>query len=101
RLQEQENRGEPVVPQLHLRVALIEEIPIADLPPEEQAEDRPRGQHEEEEEHFPQLTEEMETAVRRAFQPGDLDDVLSEAFRLTITRKDIHTLNNLNWLNDE
>lgn len=35
------------------------------------------------------------------FRGGNQDEVLSEAFRLTITRKDIQTLNNLNWLNDE
>ncbi|CAB1330116.1 unnamed protein product [Coregonus sp. 'balchen'] len=29
------------------------------------------------------------------------DEVLSEGFRLTITRKDLQTLSHLNWLNDE
>eukprot|EP00062_Callorhinchus_milii_P023222 gi/632981845/ref/XP_007907813.1/ PREDICTED: sentrin-specific protease 1-like [Callorhinchus milii] len=50
---------------------------------------------------FVQLTEEMEEQVSRAFRPGHPDEILSEAFRLTITRKDIQTLNHLNWLNDE
>uniref|UniRef100_A0A4W3H6H0 Ubiquitin-like protease family profile domain-containing protein n=1 Tax=Callorhinchus milii TaxID=7868 RepID=A0A4W3H6H0_CALMI len=48
-----------------------------------------------------QLLQEMEEQVSRAFRPGHPDEILSEAFRLTITRKDIQTLNHLNWLNDE
>lgn len=47
---------------------------------------------------FPQ---EMEKEIKSLFRGGNQDEVLSEAFRLTITRKDIQTLNNLNWLNDE
>lgn len=42
----------------------------------------------------------MENEVSQALR-GNQDDVLSEGFRLTITRKDLQTLNNLNWLNDE
>uniref|UniRef100_A0A8B9V3Q8 Ubiquitin-like protease family profile domain-containing protein n=2 Tax=Anatinae TaxID=2068716 RepID=A0A8B9V3Q8_9AVES len=43
----------------------------------------------------------MEKEIKNVFRGGNQDEVLSEAFRLTITRKDIQTLNNLNWLNDE
>ncbi|RLV63485.1 hypothetical protein DV515_00018224 [Chloebia gouldiae] len=43
----------------------------------------------------------MEKEIKSLFRGGNQDEVLSEAFRLTITRKDIQTLNNLNWLNDE
>lgn len=43
----------------------------------------------------------MENAVSQALRGGSQDDVLSEGFRLTITRKDLQTLSNLNWLNDE
>lgn len=43
----------------------------------------------------------MEKEIKSVFRGGNQDEVLSEAFRLTITRKDIQTLNNLNWLNDE
>lgn len=43
----------------------------------------------------------MENAVSRALRGGSQDDVLSEGFRLTLTRKDLQTLSNLNWLNDE
>lgn len=45
--------------------------------------------------------QEMEKEIKSLFRGGNQDEVLSEAFRLTITRKDIQTLNNLNWLNDE
>lgn len=47
------------------------------------------------------LLQEMEKEIKNVFRGGNQDEVLSEAFRLTITRKDIQTLNNLNWLNDE
>ncbi|KAK7799655.1 hypothetical protein U0070_017137, partial [Myodes glareolus] len=57
--------------ELHLRVPLEKEIP------------------------------EMEKEIKNVFRNGNQDEVLSEAFRLTITRKDIQTLNHLNWLNDE
>ena len=43
----------------------------------------------------------MEDQVDQALRPGNADEVLSEAFRLTVTRKDIKTLHQLNWLNDE
>ncbi|XP_066423846.1 sentrin-specific protease 1 isoform X2 [Molothrus aeneus] len=46
-------------------------------------------------------SQEMEKEIKSLFRGGNQDEVLSEAFRLTITRKDIQTLNNLNWLNDE
>ncbi|XP_050637330.1 sentrin-specific protease 1-like [Macaca thibetana thibetana] len=45
--------------------------------------------------------QEMEKEIKNVFRNGNKDEVLSEAFRLTITRKDIQTLNHLNWLNDE
>uniref|UniRef100_UPI00358F399D sentrin-specific protease 1-like isoform X2 n=1 Tax=Myxine glutinosa TaxID=7769 RepID=UPI00358F399D len=53
------------------------------------------------EEEFPLLSEKMEEEVDRALRPGNADEVLSEAFRQTVTRKDIKTLHQLNWLNDE
>ena len=39
--------------------------------------------------------------MSRALRGGNQDEVLSEGFRLTITRKDLQTLSHLNWLNDE
>lgn len=50
---------------------------------------------------FDLLFQEMEKEIKNVFRNGNQDEVLSEAFRLTITRKDIQTLNHLNWLNDE
>ncbi|XP_010873596.1 sentrin-specific protease 1 [Esox lucius] len=79
--------------ELHVRVPLEKEVPLAALIEEPKpVEEKPE---------FPQLTEEMEGQVSRALRGGSQDEVLSEGFRLTITRKDLQTLNHLNWLNDE
>ncbi|XP_057898097.1 sentrin-specific protease 1 isoform X1 [Melospiza georgiana] len=95
RLQEQERSVQELV-DLHLRVPLEKEIPVA-VGPEGLERARP-GQGDDD---FPEITEEMEKEIKSLFRGGNQDEVLSEAFRLTITRKDIQTLNNLNWLNDE
>ncbi|XP_030823009.1 sentrin-specific protease 1 isoform X1 [Camarhynchus parvulus] len=95
RLQEQERPVQDLV-DLHLRVPLEKEIPVA-VGPEGPDRARP-GQGDDD---FPEITEEMEKEIKSLFRGGNQDEVLSEAFRLTITRKDIQTLNNLNWLNDE
>ncbi|XP_029450854.1 sentrin-specific protease 1 isoform X1 [Rhinatrema bivittatum] len=81
---------------LRLRVPLEKEIPVTIT--QEQKDNEKLA---EEGKEFPELSEEMEKEIRRAFCSGNQDEVLSEGFRLTITRKDIQTLNNLNWLNDE
>lgn len=39
--------------------------------------------------------------IAMALRPGSSDQVLSDGFRLQITRKDMATLSGLNWLNDE
>ena len=44
---------------------------------------------------------EMEAEVDRVLRASSLQEVLSEGFGLKLTRKDLHTLSNLNWLNDE
>uniref|UniRef100_A0A8C3EQ68 SUMO specific peptidase 1 n=1 Tax=Corvus moneduloides TaxID=1196302 RepID=A0A8C3EQ68_CORMO len=95
RLQERQRSGQELV-ELQLRVPLEKEIPVTAAPqgPE-------RGREPEGDEEFPEITEEMEKEIKSLFRGGNQDEVLSEAFRLTITRKDIQTLNNLNWLNDE
>ncbi|MEE6471909.1 hypothetical protein FKM82_009406 [Ascaphus truei] len=80
---------------LHLRVPLEKEIPVT---LRQKPEDRFLQLEEEE---FPQLTQEMEREIKCALYGGNQDQVLSDGFRLTITRKDIMTLNSLNWLNDE
>ncbi|NXF00103.1 SENP1 protease, partial [Menura novaehollandiae] len=95
RLQEQEHSVQDLV-DLNLRVPLEKEIPVTVVP--EEKEDAKAADGEEE---FPEITEEMEREIRSLFRAGNQDEVLSQAFRLTITRKDIQTLNNLNWLNDE
>lgn len=78
---------------LNLRVPLEKEIPVTLLPRREESVL--------EEQEFPELTLEMEKEIKHALYGGSQDQVLSDAFRLTITRKDIMTLNSLNWLNDE
>ncbi|NWU23148.1 SENP1 protease, partial [Dyaphorophyia castanea] len=95
RLQERERSVQDLV-DLHLRVPLEKEIPVTVGP-----EGPERARAAEGNEEFPEITEEMEKEIKSLFRGGNQDEVLSEAFRLTITRKDIQTLNNLNWLNDE
>lgn len=46
-------------------------------------------------------TKKMEAEVSSALRGGSSHDVLSEGFGLRLTRKDLQTLSNLNWLNDE
>ncbi|KAM4702052.1 sentrin-specific protease 1 [Discoglossus pictus] len=80
--------------ELNLRVPLEKEIPVKLAP-------KPVPVVQPEEIEFPELTEEMEREIKRALYGGNQEQVLSDGFRLTITRKDIMTLNSLNWLNDE
>ncbi|XP_023579389.1 sentrin-specific protease 1 isoform X2 [Octodon degus] len=96
RLQEQEHSVHDSV-ELHLRVPLEKEIPVTI------AQETEKKSHKlpDSEDDFPEITEEMEKEIKNVFRNGNQDEVLSEAFRLTITRKDIQTLNHLNWLNDE
>lgn len=96
RLQEQEHAVLDSV-ELHLRVPLEKEIPVT------AAQETRKKSHQltDSEDEFPEITEEMEKEIKNVFRNGNQDEVLSEAFRLTITRKDIQTLNHLNWLNDE
>ncbi|XP_073469780.1 sentrin-specific protease 1 isoform X1 [Aquarana catesbeiana] len=79
---------------LKLRVPLEKEIPVTLLP-------KPVEESVQEGPEFPELTQEMGKEIKSALFGGNNDQVLSEGFRLTITRKDIMTLHNLNWLNDE
>ncbi|XP_044535203.1 sentrin-specific protease 1 [Gracilinanus agilis] len=96
RLQEKEHLVADSI-DLHLRVPLEKEIPVTITPEEEKEPSKVTDSEEE----FPEITEEMEKEIKNVFRNGNQDEILSEAFRLTITRKDIQTLNNLNWLNDE
>ncbi|KAK3547321.1 hypothetical protein QTP86_018858 [Hemibagrus guttatus] len=88
-----EGRADLTSVELRVRVPLEKEVPLAPVVAEPELEA--------EEQEFPELTEAMENAVSQALRGGSQDDVLSEGFRLTITRKDLQTLSNLNWLNDE
>jgi sentrin-specific protease 1 len=54
-----------------------------------------------EEPALPKLTDEMLRDIRNALVHSPADEVLVEGFGLRITRKDLHTLSGLNWLNDE
>ena len=54
-----------------------------------------------EEPAFPTLTDGILKDVKNALVPRPPDELLVEGFGLRITRKDIHTLADLNWLNDE
>ncbi|KAM3845808.1 sentrin-specific protease 1 isoform 2-T3 [Vipera latastei] len=95
-LQNQRLQKETSVPEsinLHLRVPLEKEIPVTIIPEDNKIV--------ESEDEFPEITEEMEKEIKNVLRSGNQDEVLSEAFRLTITRKDIQTLKHLNWLNDE
>ncbi|XP_028747757.1 sentrin-specific protease 1 isoform X2 [Peromyscus leucopus] len=96
RLQEQEHAVLDSI-ELHLRVPLEKEIPVTAI----QETAKKSHQLTDSEDEFPEITEEMEKEIKNVFRNGNQDEVLSEAFRLTITRKDIQTLNHLNWLNDE
>lgn len=46
------------------------------------------------------LFQAMESEVSAAFDNGGPEDILSRAFKLTVTREDICTLQPLGWLND-
>lgn len=56
---------------------------------------------EQEEPALPTLTDEMLQEVKSAIVPCPPGEVLAEGFGLRITRKDLFTLADLNWLNDE
>ncbi|XP_015214798.1 sentrin-specific protease 2 isoform X2 [Lepisosteus oculatus] len=52
-------------------------------------------------EEFPRLTREMNEDIIKALGHGDPDKVLCSAFKLRITQRDLSTLREHNWLNDE
>ena len=43
----------------------------------------------------------MQKEIKTALHGGPGGEVISEGFRLKLTRSDIQTLEGLNWLNDE
>ncbi|XP_032761488.1 sentrin-specific protease 2-like [Rattus rattus] len=48
-----------------------------------------------------EFTKEMEKEVEKALGPGTQEEILSTGFKLKITRGDMQTLKNGQWLNDE
>lgn len=91
RLSEEGQRSPDV--EVHVRVPLEKEVPLTPVIEEPKPlEEKPE---------FPELTEEMENDVNRVLRGGSSHEVLSEGFGLSLTRKDLQTLSNLNWLNDE
>lgn len=51
--------------------------------------------------HLDLLIQDMEKEINNALGHGPPDEILSSAFKLRITRGDIQTLKNYQWLNDE
>lgn len=91
RLSEEEQHS-PYV-EVHVRVPLEKEVPLAPVAEEPKPlEEKPE---------FPELTDEMEAEINKVLRGGNPHEVLSEGFGLSLTRKDLQTLSNLNWLNDE
>uniref|UniRef100_A0A3Q3BFJ2 SUMO specific peptidase 1 n=1 Tax=Kryptolebias marmoratus TaxID=37003 RepID=A0A3Q3BFJ2_KRYMA len=87
-----ERRGPDV--EVHVRVPLEKEVPLSLVIKE--------PKHLEEKPEFPELTEDMDAEVNRTLMKGGSPhEILSEGFGLSLTRKDLQTLSNLNWLNDE
>lgn len=56
---------------------------------------------EEEEEAYPELTEEHQGVIKRALYGGPRTDVVISKFNISITRNDLATLIGDSWLNDE
>ena len=50
---------------------------------------------------LPEITTDMEKIIQDAMKPHPESQVLCDVFNLTITRRDIHSLSGLNWLNDQ
>ncbi|XP_056588792.1 sentrin-specific protease 1 isoform X1 [Triplophysa dalaica] len=88
-----EGRVAPASVELKVRVPLEKEVPVATV--------IEVSKPIKEEQEFPELTEDMEREVSIVWRGSSQDEVLSEGFRQTITRKDLLTLSSLNWLNDE
>ncbi|KAM6063501.1 sentrin-specific protease 2 [Theristicus caerulescens] len=87
--------SEEVLFQLHLTPVLSRKSSALDV------EEKKFPSSEKTVENFSPLTEAMEREVIAAFGKGEPDEIMSSAFKLKVTREDIHTLRNLRWLNDE
>uniref|UniRef100_A0A3Q4HN00 SUMO specific peptidase 1 n=1 Tax=Neolamprologus brichardi TaxID=32507 RepID=A0A3Q4HN00_NEOBR len=88
RLSDEEQRSPDV--EVCVRVPLEKELPLSPIIKEQMSlEEKPE---------FPELTEEMEAEVNRVLRGGNPHEVLSEGFGLSLTRKDLQTLSNLNCI---
>lgn len=68
------------------------------IPEEEPVNDQEKGRAVDD--GVPHVTQEMEKEISDALGPGPLDEIVSRAFKLQITRGDIRTLEDDQWLND-
>uniref|UniRef100_A0A8C8S9I9 SUMO specific peptidase 2 n=1 Tax=Pelusios castaneus TaxID=367368 RepID=A0A8C8S9I9_9SAUR len=75
--------------------------PLARRPPALVVKEQKCSGPEKSTERLPELTEDMEREITNALGHGQRDEILSSAFKLKVTRGDIQTLRNHNWLNDE
>lgn len=80
------------------RLRAAEATPLLSAPPPPAPEEKTWIQQEEGLE-LPEITPEMEEVIQRARRSKG--EVLVDSHKIQITRKDINTLNGLNWLNDE
>ncbi|XP_058813155.1 uncharacterized protein LOC131677370 isoform X2 [Topomyia yanbarensis] len=55
----------------------------------------------EEEDSYPELTDEHQSAIKRSLYGGPSSEVIISKFNISITRNDLATLIGDNWLNDE
>lgn len=84
------------------RAAVIEEPPTPEISEDEvESLEESSEEEEDEDEELPEMTEEMLNEVNNALRGQPSNEVLTEGFRLRLTRKDMTTLQGLNWLNDE
>jgi len=100
---EQESQDRDLVDRIQNTLTLTRRIkpPVEEVFVESSEEESEAEEEEEEDKDFPPLSDEMEDKVNEATNPNPPMDVLSSAFKLDITRKDIRTLVGLEWLNDE
>ncbi|XP_044529125.1 sentrin-specific protease 2 [Gracilinanus agilis] len=95
------NGSAPSLRQRHSVVEVKEDLrqrrSVAEVKEEEPCPDKEKEKTPEEEEYL----EDMEKEINSALGSGPQHEILSSAFKLRITRGDIHTLRNYHWLNDE
>ncbi|CAK9295088.1 unnamed protein product [Gordionus sp. m RMFG-2023] len=52
-------------------------------------------------ENYPNLTMEDKKRIESLLYQGSKNDIVIQAFRIDVKRSDLHTLDHINWLNDE